>query len=161
MIQSKEKYIHAGGWNDRRESVRRAGDYAYARSRIRRGKQGREFAGGYAVATHFAQVIAQERRCEEQTLEQRFEDYAERWRNETRIHSSIQASIFNQNYQRIIGMGPQVLPLILEELKERGGPWYWALECITGVNPAEGATTLTEQKRLWIEYAILNQFFSR
>jgi len=43
--------------------------------------------------------------------------------------------------------------LIFTDLRDNGGLWYWALECITGDNPATNATTLDEQKRAWLEYA--------
>jgi hypothetical protein len=38
-------------------------------------------------------------------------------------------------YQRIIGMGPPVVPLILEELRREPDQWFWALEAITEQNP--------------------------
>ena len=34
-------------------------------------------------------------------------------------------------YQRIIGMGLPVVPLILEELEREPDQWFWALEAIT------------------------------
>ncbi len=67
--------------------------------------------------------------------------------------SSIQAKIFNPNYQRIIGMGAPVLPFIFSDLRDRGGQWYWALECITGENPALAAKSLPEAKQLWLDWA--------
>jgi hypothetical protein len=38
-------------------------------------------------------------------------------------------------YQRIIGMGPPVIPLILEELRREPDQWFWTLESITEQNP--------------------------
>ncbi len=38
-------------------------------------------------------------------------------------------------YQRIIGMGPRVVPLILEELRREPDQWFWTLEAITEQNP--------------------------
>lgn len=38
-------------------------------------------------------------------------------------------------YQRIIGMGPVVLPLILEQLQKRPDHWFWALSAISGECP--------------------------
>jgi hypothetical protein len=35
-------------------------------------------------------------------------------------------------YQRIIGLGPAALPLILQALQKEPDPWFWALEAITG-----------------------------
>ena len=134
-------------------AARRTEDYQYAKSRVRRPNQGRNPERGYEIASHFAEVIATRRRVETPELSREFQDCAKRWRQETRILSSIQAKIFNSHYQRIIGMGRAALPLIFADLKEIGGHWYWALECICGENPASGAETLPEAKRLWLEYA--------
>lgn len=38
-------------------------------------------------------------------------------------------------YQRIIGMGPAALPLILREMERRPDHWFWALQAITGTDP--------------------------
>lgn len=37
--------------------------------------------------------------------------------------------------QRIIGMGPVVVPLILEELRREPDHWFWALEMLTEDDP--------------------------
>jgi hypothetical protein len=86
-------------------------------------------------------------------LEAEFQKHAREWRRETRVLSSIQKKVSNAHYQRIIGMGKPVLPLIFRELKERGGYWYWALECITGLNPAASAASIEEATRTWLEFA--------
>ena len=39
------------------------------------------------------------------------------------------------SYQKIIGMGPAVVPLILSELQKEPDHWFWALEAITDENP--------------------------
>ncbi|MGA2588968.1 MAG: hypothetical protein ABSH32_03560 [Bryobacteraceae bacterium] len=96
-----------------------------------------------------------------QKLALEFKTHADKWWDETRILSSIQGKIFNQHYQRIIGMGRPVLPLIFAYLKERGGQWYWALECITGENPAAAANTLAEARQLWLDYASENGYLTR
>jgi hypothetical protein len=38
-------------------------------------------------------------------------------------------------YQQIIGMGPSVIPFILQELAKEPNQWFWALRALTGVNP--------------------------
>jgi hypothetical protein len=94
----------------------------------------------------------------QQRIASDFRTYADKWWSETRILSSINGKIFNQNYQRIIGMGKPVLPFIFADLKQRGGQWYWALECITGENPAATATTLDEARSMWLDYASRNDY---
>lgn len=38
-------------------------------------------------------------------------------------------------YQRIIGLGPIAIGLILRELQERPEQWFWALKALTGEDP--------------------------
>lgn len=64
-----------------------------------------------------------------------FDQLATRWREETRYLSSTTAIATNPSYQRIIGLGPQVIPLILAELQQRPEQWFWALASLTGENP--------------------------
>ncbi len=40
-----------------------------------------------------------------------------------------------QPHQQLIGMGPVVVPLILEELRREPEFWFWALEAITNEQP--------------------------
>ena len=59
------------------------------------------------------------------------------WRNEVR-HSSFVAEIaMNPNYQKIIGMGEKVVPLLLQELERRPEHLFWALKAITGADPVQ------------------------
>ena len=91
-------------------------------------------------------------------IRQAFLEHAELWWQETRLLSSIQAKIFNVHYQRIIGMGKPVLPFVFSFLRDRGGQWYWALECITGENPAAKADSLQDAKRIWLAYATEHKY---
>lgn len=69
------------------------------------------------------------------SLERNFEYLTRKWKKETVNLSSIQEIVMNQAYQRIIGMGPGVIPLILQELERCPAFWFWALRCLTGANP--------------------------
>ena len=93
------------------------------------------------------------------SLEEEFRILAAQWRNETRILSSIQSKVFNSKYQRIMGMGKAALPLIFNDLLNNGGQWYWALECITGDNPAVNAANIQEAKKAWLQYADRHGYF--
>ena len=64
-----------------------------------------------------------------------FRQLAERWREETQFLSSTTAICTHPAYQRIIGLGPRVIPLILAELAREPGQWFWALRALTGENP--------------------------
>ena len=79
---------------------------------------------------------------------------ASHWKKETRLLSSVTAKVLNKHYQRIIAMGRSVLPMIFRDLADNGGYWYWALECITGDDPAIDAADISEAKKAWLDYAI-------
>lgn len=65
----------------------------------------------------------------------RFEMLAAQWREQAGPLSSSTDRAMLPAYQTIIGMGETALPFILEEMRNRGGHWFWALRAITGENP--------------------------
>jgi hypothetical protein len=87
-------------------------------------------------------------------MAERFHALAERWREETQYHSSITALFMHPAYQEIIGLGPDALPLILEDLAATRSDWFWALRAISGENPVPAAErgqigNMTER---WLEW---------
>lgn len=69
------------------------------------------------------------------TIAERFRELAPRWRAETEHLSSTTAIATHPAYQEIIGLGPEVIPLILGQLEREPAPWFWALRALTGVDP--------------------------
>jgi hypothetical protein len=83
----------------------------------------------------------------------KFQQLAEEWRRETAIYSSLTKKVLHPSYQRIIGMGPAAIPLILQEMKVRPGHWFWALDAITdGESPAQGCDDPVEATLAWIQW---------
>jgi hypothetical protein len=70
-----------------------------------------------------------------QRLTAAFHQLAGEWRAGTRFLSSTTEIAMHPAYQRIIGLGPQVIPLILAELGKQPEPWFWALVALTGEDP--------------------------
>ncbi len=77
------------------------------------------------------------------------------WERETRFLSSLDKICTHPAYQRIIGMGEKVLPLIFRELETDPAHWFWALASITGENPIQPHQrgNLKEMTRAWLEWA--------
>lgn len=71
----------------------------------------------------------------ESELQREFDRLASQWIEETKFLSSVNDIILHPSYMRIIGMGQQVLPLILRRLAQRTEFWFWALKFITGADP--------------------------
>jgi hypothetical protein len=70
-----------------------------------------------------------------QHLARTFRALTDQWQTDTQHLSSPTAIALHPAYQRIIGLGPQVLPLIFAELPQRPAQWFWALRALTGVDP--------------------------
>lgn len=70
-----------------------------------------------------------------QDLERRFDDLAEKWTSETAHHSMMSSIVLHRSYQEIIGLGRDVLPLILKKLSVQPNHWFWALRMISGEDP--------------------------
>lgn len=70
-------------------------------------------------------------------LQQRFRELANQWKAECALISSTNDMATNFAYQQIVGMGPDVLPILLEEMQREPDHWSWALRAITGENPVQ------------------------
>ncbi len=58
------------------------------------------------------------------------------------------------SYQRIIGLGPNAIPLILRELHDEPDHWFWALAALTGENPTgqEAAGNVDGMREAWLQW---------
>ena len=76
------------------------------------------------------------------------------WKNDVKLTSSATEIILNSFYQRIIGMGPVALPMILKELKREPDHWFWALQSISGENPVrpQDRGKLSEMSKAWLKW---------
>ncbi len=85
-------------------------------------------------------------------LEEAFLQLAEQWRRETGMLSVVSKMVIHPAYQRIIGMGQPVVPLLLRELEREPDHWFWALQAITGENPVQPAQrgNLEEMAAAWL-----------
>jgi len=100
-------------------------------------------AGGYGLPSDLAA----------QQLRARFDELAAQWRRETSTISVMSAIVMHPAYQMIIGMGPQVVPWIIEELRARSGFWFWALTAITQEDPARDIRRSSEARGAWLDWA--------
>lgn len=67
----------------------------------------------------------------------KFQSLAKEWRVQSAAMSSVTAMVMLRPYQQIMGMGRDVIPFILSELKAEGDDpdqWFWALSTIAAAN---------------------------
>ena len=69
----------------------------------------------------------------------RFEKLAAEWKAARNQISSGTEMFLHPAYQKIIGMGPEVVPLILREMEANLDHWFWALKAITEKDPVPPA----------------------
>lgn len=81
-----------------------------------------------------------------------FESLVTEWLTETALSSSTTAIVTHSAYQRIIGLGPRVVPLLLDKVAKGEPHFGWALAAITGENPAEEAASKSEAARAWLQW---------
>ncbi len=87
-------------------------------------------------------------------LEVEFETLADQWESETAFESVVTRKAMHPAYQRIIGLGPTVVPLILRRLAREPSQWYWALSAITGEDPAADAPDTTSAAKAWQDWGM-------
>jgi hypothetical protein len=82
-----------------------------------------------------------------------FNRLRDEWRRSTSALSLLDKKVMHPSYQRIIGMGPTVIPLILKEMRARPGHWFWALDALTqGASPAKDSANLIEATAAWLRW---------
>ena len=79
-------------------------------------------------------------KAEKSPIEELFNSLSATWESETRHLSSLSEKAVHPAYQRIIGLGPQVVPILIERLRKKPGWWFWALRALTGVDPVPEAS---------------------
>jgi hypothetical protein len=82
----------------------------------------------------------------------KFEQLAAQWRRETRYVSSISQKSMHPAYQKIIAMGPSVIPLILSDLAQTHDHWLWALFVLTDHDPAPEDATFSQAIDAWLAW---------
>lgn len=87
-------------------------------------------------------------------VKQEFEELARVWKRETAISSNLTKIVLHPAYQRIMAMGPAVIPLILEDLSRKPAHWFWALHNLVppGKDPAKGLTNIRAATDAWVKW---------
>jgi hypothetical protein len=97
---------------------------------------------------------------EEGFLESEFHRHASRWKRETAFSGNLSKIVMHPDYQRIMAMGPDVIPFILNDLAKKAAHWFWALHNLVpaGQDPAEGLTTIGEARQAWLKWGRDNKY---
>ncbi len=84
----------------------------------------------------------------------KFDRLANEWRSAIRYVSSLSQMVTHPAYQRIIGMGAEAIPLMLERLGHQPEHWFWALKSISGQDPVpeEERGDVEAMSRTWLSW---------
>jgi len=87
----------------------------------------------------------------------KFQDLRREWHEARGGRSSVAEMAMLPAYQKIMGMGPDVLPHILTQLRYEGDQpdhWFWALAAIADTNPVppQSRGKVREMARAWLEW---------
>jgi hypothetical protein len=82
-----------------------------------------------------ATVLSQPSRYEPDDLERIFNHLVQCVLTDTRTESSTLQIAIHPAYQQIIGLGQPAIPLLLREVEQQSGRWFWALKAITRQDP--------------------------
>lgn len=76
---------------------------------------------------------------EKKLLKKQFNYHKYKWKYKTRVLSNISDITNNYHYQKIISLGSDVVPMIIDDMKKPTGKvfWYRALEILTKTDPVE------------------------
>jgi hypothetical protein len=85
---------------------------------------------------------------------ERFEHLVSQCKETLPYSSSITEWTMQPHYQQIIGMGPSVTPLLLQELMRAPDHWFWALKSVTGEDPVppEDRGNLQRMTKAWLDW---------
>lgn len=93
-----------------------------------------------------------------QQLSKKFDFYSGIWKTETMFSSNSSEITNNSAYRSIIGLGKDIIPFIIEDLKQSENHWFYALELLTGENPikSEHRGIINLMKSDWLNWAERN-----
>jgi len=77
--------------------------------------------------------------------------YIKRWKEQTRFLSSTTKIIENEFFQKILAMGKEAIPFILDDIEKSPSTLVWALNIINGYKISEEDITIEEACRMWLE----------
>lgn len=83
-----------------------------------------------------------------------FVELGDQWLAETGAQSSLAKQYAHPAYQRIVGLGPAAVPLLLRELEAEPNYWFHALRAITGEDPVtqEARGNLRAMTDAWLAW---------
>lgn len=99
-------------------------------------------------------VVSEPAGVHAEDIRRAFELLRAQWIAATAHHSDADLVVNHPAYRRIIGLGPAVVPYLIEDMKRTNEHWFVALESITGERPTSEAMAgkIEPMVRCWVEW---------
>ena len=83
-----------------------------------------------------------------------FRSLVHEWKSRRSHSSCVEDMAIDLAYQKIIGLGPEVIPFLLAELDREPDHWFWALFAITRHDPVpeDSRGKIEKMAAAWIEW---------
>jgi hypothetical protein len=104
-------------------------------------------------------ILNQKKPTEKKNLQQEFNRLATRWKSETESLSSVKKKTTHPDYLKIIEMGSEVIPIILQSLLKEPDHWFVALNKISSENPISYGASFQEAVIGWLQWGQRKGFF--
>ena len=88
-------------------------------------------------------------------VRRRFEELAAAWHKAVGHHSSSTLRNKHPTYQEIVRLGPEVVPLLLQDMEKNHTHWFAALRQLTGADPIpdSAAGNIPKMVEAWLHWA--------
>jgi hypothetical protein len=105
-----------------------------------------EFAKSSIIAQHEMQISSH------QFVKSRFNDLYKNWYFKTMFYSNPKMIVEDENFQSIVNMGEQAIPLILEKIESEPSQLVWALNIITNKKISNNSMiSITDACKSWVK----------
>lgn len=91
---------------------------------------------------------------EQKGIEAYFKFLVSKWKAETQLQSSVKIMIEHPAYQKIIALGKEAIPLLLNELSKNPNHWFVALKRISNEDPVnkEDRGNIKKMVKSWLNW---------
>jgi hypothetical protein len=89
-----------------------------------------------------------------------FSVLASQWNEQTQYLSIGAKAVSHPAYFEIVAMGPKVIPLVLEELRDRPSQWFVALRALAKIDPVPPNANRSEAREAWLRWGLQNGYIS-
>lgn len=101
------------------------------------------------------QMFVEENNYSGLILKHKFLEYLSKWESETIFLSSVNQIVDHKDFQGIVNLGKNVVPLIVDQLEQKPSCLVWALNFIYKKTISNQTITIEEASRRWVnEYRL-------